>query len=112
MKLYQCIAVDYKRIYVLCPNKECKEHIHYYASNRNLKDRVLIMRSRCKSDLKNRVKIRIDETTMRTSLTYYKNRSITLSKRKFIKQEKEFDPSKVDKGKIKMRNGKFEVKFK
>ena len=111
-KLYQGIAVDYNFIYVICPNKTCKHHIHKYPSFLNIEDRNEIVKSICKVDNEKKVCVRIDETSCRVTLTYYPNKSITISKRKFNQQKREFEPSEVEEGKIKVRHGDFIVKFK
>jgi hypothetical protein len=112
MRKYQAIAIDYHNMYVMCPNHYCKHHIHHYPSNRNIYNRNEIIKSKCKVDDFNNVCIRIDETTYRTTLNYYPNKSITISKRKFIKEQREYEPNKVPSGKIKIRHGNFIVKFK
>jgi len=111
-KLYQAIAVDYNFFFVICPNQACRHHIHQYNSNLNIENRNEIVESICKADHKQNVCVRIDETTARTTLTYYPNKSITISKRKFTAQQREHDPSRVPEGKIKMRRGQFVLKFK
>lgn len=112
MKKYQAIAIDYHFFYVMCPNQTCKDHIHKYDSNLNIKSRNEIVKSICKTDYNKDVCIRIDETTSRVTLTYYPNKSITISKRKFMSQQREFEPDKVSEGKIKVRQGNFIIKFK
>lgn len=112
LKLYQSIAIDYNFFFVICPNKTCKHHIHNYPSFLNIEDRNEIVESICKVDNEKKVCVRIDETTARVTLTYYPNKSITISKRKFNQQRREYEPSEVAEGKIKMRTGNFIVKFK
>ena len=111
IKKYQAIAIDYHFIYIICPNKECKEHIHKYNSNLNIEDRNEILKSVCKVDYNKDVCIRVDQTTSRITLTYYPNKSITISKRKFMAQQREYEPDKVSKGKMKLRKGNFVFKF-
>ncbi len=111
MKVYQSIAVDYNYMYVICPNKFCKDHIHHYPSCSDIKNRREITKSICKVDQENDVCIRVDDTTSRTTLTYYPNKSITISKRKYMQQQKIYDPKFVEKNKIKVRHGKFILKF-
>tara|TARA_R100001463_G_C3509900_1_gene219867 strand:- start:492 stop:839 length:348 start_codon:yes stop_codon:yes gene_type:complete len=110
-KLYQAIACDYHFFYVICPNQSCREHIHKYDSNLNIKNRNEIVKSICKMDHEKNVCVRIDETTSRVTLTYYPNKSITISKRKFMSQQREYEPDFVPEGKIKVRTGNFVIKF-
>jgi hypothetical protein len=110
-KLYQAIAIDYHFFYVICPNQSCREHIHKYDSDLNIENRNEIVKSICKMDHEKNVCIRVDETTSRTTLTYYPNKSITISKRKFMAQQRQYEPDKVEEGKIKVRNGNFIIKF-
>jgi len=110
-KLYQAIAIDYNSIFVICPNK-CKEHIHIYPSNLNIENRNEIVNSVCKCDNGEKSCIRIDDTTSRITLTYYSNKSITMSRRKFNMQSQLYEPTKVPIGKIKKRYGSFIVEFK
>jgi len=112
LKKYQAIAVDYNFFFVMCPNNACKHHIHKYPSDLNIDDRNEIVQSICKVDNEKNVCVRIDETTARVTLTYYPNKSITISKRKFNQQKKQYEPDEVEEGKIKVRQGKFIIKFK
>jgi len=111
LKLYHGIAVDYNFIFVMCPNTHCKDHIHKYPSDININNRNEVVQSICKVDNEKNVCIRVDETTSRTTLTYYPNKSITISKRKFNQQRKKYEPDHVENGKIKMRHGNFIVNF-
>lgn len=113
MKTYQVIAVDYDYYYCLCPNVACKEHIHIYDNNYgSIIDHYVRVKSLCKCDLNKYCDLRIDETSYRISLTYYKNRSITFSRRKFKNQKKEKLDTEVKPGFIKKRYGDFVVEFK
>ena len=111
LKKYQAIAVDYHFCYIICPNSACREHIHAYESNLNIENRNEIVQSICKVDYEKDVCVRIDETTARTTLTYYPNKSITISKRKFNHQQREYEPDRVSKNNIKVRTGNFILKF-
>ena len=111
-KIYQAIAIDYNSIFVICPNKACKQHIHIYPSNLNIENRNQIFKSICKPDHNADCCIRIDDTTSRITLTYYSNKSITMSRRKFNLQSQLYEPHKVATGNIKKRHGNFIVKFK
>lgn len=87
-KLVQAIAIDYNKIYTLCCNKLCPEHIHSYGSNRDLSNRIEFRCSHCAYD-NTEIQIRIDETTKRCKLNYYMtNRSITFSRRDFRRQRR------------------------
>lgn len=89
--LVQCICIDYQKIYVLCPHKNCCEHIHIYPSGGNINNRYVCFKSICLEDRYGRVCIRIDKTTRRVCLNYYlSNKAITFSKIKFRKQEAKF----------------------
>jgi hypothetical protein len=79
-KLVHCIAIDYNYIYTLCCSNNCPHHIHKYGSANDLSNRMEYRCSHCPYD-KREVKIRIDETSKRCKLNYYKNKSITLSVR-------------------------------
>jgi len=86
--LVQAIAIDYQKIYTICCNPLCGDHIHMYSSQTNLKNRYLNVPSICLEDTGKDICIRIDSTTKRTSVNYYANRCITFSSRKFEKQKK------------------------
>ena len=112
MKTYQIISIDYNNLYCLCCNSNCKEHIHIYPNKyKTTVDHYLRVKSLCKCDLNKHIDLRVDETTYRISLTYYDNRSITFSKRKFKNQKKIHEPNEVKAGSIKKRYGHFIVKF-
>jgi len=88
-KLVHALAIDYNNIYTICCNKYCPDHIHKYGSCSNIKDRLEYRSSHCPWEEYKEICIRIDETTKRCQLNYYKkNRSMTLSKRGFRQQEK------------------------
>jgi len=108
---YACIAIDYEQIYTICPNVGCKDYIHIYNNTKHdTKNRNLFRKSKCKCDMEKQIKIRVDETTPRISMTYYRNKSITTSRRRFKKQKQIYHPSQTD-GIIKKRTGNFTVKF-
>lgn len=111
MNLYQAIAIDYVNIYTICPNGSCKEHIHVYKNDNNIKDRNIIIKSLCKSDCGGECEVRIDQTSARVALTYYSNKSITLSKRKFNQQSRVHEPEKTPVSRIKIRRGSFKFNW-
>jgi len=111
MRLYHALAIDYEKIYTICPNTTCKDYIHIYENYKNnINDQNLLRKSKCKCDLETQIKIRIDETTPRISMTYYRNKSITTSRRRFKKQKQIYSPEETD-GAIKKRKGNFKVTF-
>jgi len=113
MRTYQIIAIDYDKYYCLCPNVSCRDHIHIYPNKyQSIIDHYVRVKSLCKCDLNKHCDLRIDETTYRISLTYYNNRSITFSKRKFKNQKKIHEPTEVKEGYFKKRYGNFIIDFK
>jgi hypothetical protein len=94
--LVQAIAIDYHYIYTLCCNYKCKVHIHKYESSENISNRYEIRRSHCPCDKNLKVNIRIDNTTKRCKLNYYNNRSITMSRRPFLKEEREIMERRIN----------------
>jgi len=111
LKTYHALAIDYENIYTICPNTTCKDYIHIYENYKNnIKNQNLLRRSNCKCDLEKQIKIRIDDTTPRISMTYYRNKSITTSRRRFKKQKKKYSPQETE-GTIKKRTGDFTIKF-
>lgn len=90
-KMVQAIAIDYHHIYTLCCNDKCTHHIHEYDSNQNLNDRMEIVFSHCLED-QSEIIIRVDKTTLRSKLNYYKNnKSMSFSKKDFKRQKKKID---------------------
>ena len=83
--LVQAIAIDYHYIYTLCCNYSCKVHIHKYGSSENVSNRYESRCSHCPCDKNKNVNIRIDDTTKRCKLNYYNNKSITMSRRPFLR---------------------------
>jgi len=72
-KLIQCIAIDKTYIYTLCTNFFCPHAIHKYGSGNDLKDRFENRVSHCDKDRLELI-IRIDETTVRSSIKTFKNK--------------------------------------
>jgi hypothetical protein len=95
-KLVQALAIDYDYIYTLCCSKYCKHHIHKYGSAGDLSDRMEYRCSHCRFD-RCEIKIRIDETTKRCKVNYYKNKSITLSTRALKYQRLKIEKKNKDK---------------
>ena len=95
----------------MCCNPDCKEHIHIYGSNKNVKNRMEFRASHCLYSPNEVVGIRIDDTTKRAVLKYYPNKSITISRRKYKDQLKALK-IKEERDKIIIKKGKFSVKFR
>jgi len=87
-KLIHCIAVDYNFIWTTCTNYKCSDYLHRYGSCGDVSNRIESRVSHCPADLNKEICIRIDDTTVRASMHYYSNRSITMSKRSFTKQQR------------------------
>ena len=104
-KLVQALACDYQKIYAVCCNALCGEHLHMYSSGQNLKNRFINTNSLCLED-NGDVCIRIDDTTKRTSINYYSNRCVTFSSRKFNKQKIRLDELNNNKKKIIIKESK------
>lgn len=86
-KLVQALCIDYQKISTVCTNEHCNENIHQYPSACELRNRYITTKSLCLEDFGRDISIRVDDTTKRISLNYYANRTITLSKRKFMRQK-------------------------
>lgn len=110
LKLVQCVSIDLNSLSTFCNNVRCKEYHHSYESNFDISNRYLITKSNCKYERDEKIKIRIDETTLRCCLTYQPNRSFTFSKRKYNKQLKE-NGIIPDHLKLKIQKGLYLVKF-
>tara|TARA_R100000805_G_C3597767_1_gene98734 strand:- start:175 stop:543 length:369 start_codon:yes stop_codon:yes gene_type:complete len=110
-KIVQAICIDYYHIYTMCCNPDCKEHIHIYGSEKNVKNRMEFRASHCLYSPNEIVGIRIDDTTKRAVLKYYPNKSITISRRKYKDQLKALK-IKEERDKVIIKKGKFSVKFK
>lgn len=110
-KMVQCVCVDLETIATFCDNLDCKEYYHSYESDFNIKNREIITKSNCIYEKEDKIKIRIDDTTLRCCLTYQPNRSFTFSKRKYNKQLKE-NGITPEHQKLKFIKGDFTVVFK
>ena len=91
--LEQATCIDYYHIYSTCNNPKCKDHFHLYGSGEDISNRFEYRGSHCEKSARN-IKIRIDETTRRATMRYFRNKSITISTNKFLKQKKFFEMKK------------------
>ena len=91
-------AIDYKYIYIFCPNPLCKSTCHIYRSNGSLTNRTYKTFNHCfVENSPKKVKIVVNPCTLRTSVNCYRNGSFCFSKRSFKKSlqnmtEKEVRP--------------------
>lgn len=112
-KMIQAAFVDYEYIYCFCThkNKNCNEYLHMYNNiTHTINNRFMIRESLCPDDGGQDVQIRVDPTTLRVSCSYYANKSIVLSKRKFRKQEREYNLNSSTHN-FSIRKGKFRTSF-
>ncbi len=72
-KMVQCIAIDNLYLYTLCNQKLCPCVIHKYGSGNDFKNRFENRSSHCSQD-NSEIIIRIDDTTIRTSIKIFKNK--------------------------------------
>lgn len=106
--LEQATCIDYYNIYATCNNPKCKDIFHLYGSGEDVSNRFEYRLSHCEKFAR-KIKIRIDETSERCTMRYFRNKSITISRNKFLRQKEFFEKKK--RIKESMKDGKYVVKF-
>ena len=107
--LEQATCIDYYHIYATCNNPKCRDVFHLYGSGYDLENRFEYRKSHCEKFARN-IKIRIDETSERATMRYFRNKSITISKNKFLKQQEFFE--RMKNREAMKKNGKYVISFK